>query len=450
MALSPDSRFLTASDTRTAAVWRFESAQLIQNVPGAWSTINSQGRWLTADKDGKLTSSEIGNAASGQDAGQLKPVPPAHLSPDGRWLIGADREKLVTLDLRTGTQKSLFDFDIAKRRIVMSRDGNLTALAPYFSNDRTVSLKTWNLKTGEFRTLSGPGAAHAVFSHDNRFLAAAADDKAVQVWDAATAQELKVFSLDQTVGSVSLNGTGQWLAASSYIGPTQIWEVESGRIVRSHPEKVFSFATFSPDSRWMARSIGSGITITDATTGQETHTVKGSLPLAFSNDTRLLATGAGTGIGQIQIWNVSTGEEVRTIKGDFQILREIKFSPDRRWLATRADDDEVTLWDLEGGKAPRAFSGYTMGFITGGSFFWVTGPDGITRFWSKEESKLVASLALIEHSDDWAVITPEGRFDGTTRGIQTLVAGRNGDRILSADQFMQRRMPGLLTSLFAR
>jgi hypothetical protein len=91
-----------------------------------------------------------------------------------------------------------------------------------------------------------------------------------------------------------------------------------------------------------------------------------------------------------------------------------------------------------------------MGFITGGSFFWVTGPDGITRFWSKEESKLVASLALIEHSDDWAVITPEGRFDGTTRGIQTLVAGRNGDRILSADQFMQRRMPGLLTSLFAR
>jgi WD40 repeat protein len=290
-----------------------------------------------------------------------------------------------------------------------------------------------------------------VFSQDSRVLAAAADDKAVRVWDAATARELKVFSFDQTVGSVSLNGTGQWLVTSSYGGVTQIWEVESGRSVRSYPDKVFfSGATFSPDGRWIARSTGSEIAITDAETGQETHTLKAYLPLAFSHDARLLAAGAGSAPGLIQIWNVSTGEEVRTIKDNFQTLREIKFSPDRRWLATRADDDEVTLWDLEGGRAPQAFFGYTMGFTTGGSFLWVSGLDGITRFWSNEDSKLAASLALIEHSDDWAVITPEGRFDGTARGIQTLVAWRSGDRILPADQFMQRRMPGLLTSLFAR
>ena len=112
--------------------------------------------------------------------------------------------------------------------------------------------------------------------------------------------------------------------------------------------------------------------------------------------------------------------------------------------------ERVFLWDLKRGGDARRFSGHTIGFTAGGTLLWTSREDGITRFWNAESGALVASLAMIEGSNDWAVATPDGRFDGTTVGIQKLVAWRSGDRVLPPDQFMERRATGLLARLMTQ
>ena len=363
-------------------------------------------------------------------------------------MIGSDGKTLVARDLTAGTETRLLDVVVAKRRLVVSPDGSMLALQPYYSNDTTLSMKLWNLRTNDIRTLSGPGGSHATFSRDNRVLAAAADDKKIRLWDSASAKEVRTFAFAASIGSVALNSTGTVLTASGYSGKARVWDVNSDRALPGFGEDdQTSGAQFSPDNRWLAYSTGTAIKIVDAATGQSARTINGFLPMTFSSDSRMLAAVASN--ETVKIWDVSNGQEVRTLTGDFNGA-SITFSPDRRWLALRDRDENVFLWDLEGAGDVRRLSGYTIGFTAGGAFLWTTGADGITRFWTPESGALAASLAMIEGSNDWAVATPDGRFDGTTVGIQKLLAWRSGDRVLPPDQFMDRRSPGLLARLLTQ
>ena len=151
----------------------------------------------------------------------------------------------------------------------------------------------------------------------------------------------------------------------------------------------------------------------------------------------------------IKIWDVSTGQEVRTLTG-YRDLSAMTFSPNRRWFAVHDQNQNVFLWDLEKGGDARRLVGHGIGFSAGGTLLWTSRADGITRFWTAESGALVASLAMIEETNDWALVTPDGRFDGTPTGFQTLVAWRRGDVLLTPDQFMDRRTPGLLARLMTQ
>jgi WD40 repeat protein len=158
---------------------------------------------------------------------------------------------------------------------------------------------------------------------------------------------------------------------------------------------------------------------------------------------------AVAGFTNVQIRDVASGRERHTLKHDDRIA-STAFSPDGRRFATRDGSERIFLWDLNGRGGPATFSGHTMGFTAGGAFLWTTGRDGITHFWATDRGALAASLVMIEDTNDWAVATPDGRFDGTTRGIEELIAWRSGDLVLPPDRFMERRTPGLLARLLVQ
>lgn len=64
--------------------------------------------------------------------------------------------------------------------------------------------------------------------------------------------------------------------------------------------------------------------------------------LAFSLDSRLLATASGD--GTTQIWNVPSGQLLHTLPNGSKIY----FSPNNKYLAT-LDDDSARIWDISGG-----------------------------------------------------------------------------------------------------
>jgi WD40 repeat protein len=52
----------------------------------------------------------------------------------------------------------------------------------------------------------------------------------------------------------------------------------------------------------------------------------------------------------IKLWNVETGEEIRTLKGHDSSVNSVNFSPDGKTLVSGSWDNTIKLWNVETGK----------------------------------------------------------------------------------------------------
>jgi WD40 repeat protein len=68
--------------------------------------------------------------------------------------------------------------------------------------------------------------------------------------------------------------------------------------------------------------------------------------MAFSPDGTLLASGSGFVDWTVRLWDVATGEVVRTLERHTGNVSSVAFSPDGRLLASGSSDDTVRLWGI--------------------------------------------------------------------------------------------------------
>ncbi len=69
--------------------------------------------------------------------------------------------------------------------------------------------------------------------------------------------------------------------------------------------------------------------------------------LAFSNDSKTLATGSSYGREGIQLIEVDTGNHITTLPGHHNGVNALAFSANDKMLASVGDDDTILIWDLE-------------------------------------------------------------------------------------------------------
>ena len=189
------------------------------------------------------------------------------------------------------------------------------------------------------------------------------DTVAAQQWDSTTGELLAEFGhpagsdrTSDTSSSFSLSADGDVLSAYCSIPGTgtimvSSWELSSGN--RSEwtqtmpPGERPRCLGISPDGARLVFGDGQRTLVQDVETGETLATTDLSFDVAFAwfnQDGSLL--GVADGRGNLELRDGQSLEHVVTLDGHRNLVGELKFSRDGRWVGSSSLDDTARIWDL--------------------------------------------------------------------------------------------------------
>jgi WD40 repeat protein/serine/threonine protein kinase len=350
-------------------------------------------------------------------------LPPLHhtasvnsvtFSPDDRWIVAGGHDGAVTVwDVSTGNKQ--FTFPAHQRHI------NAVAFSP-----------------------------------DGRLLATCSWDKKVRVWDFeplradhANASPLVEIPHDREVANVAFSPDGQRLASSVNDGTVHVWDPATGQAVFDPQHVQRKNATwalaYSPNGNYLAAASADEedrtVKIWNARTGQEERTLAGHhgaldsvTSVSFSPESRWLASTTGSirtlADGQIKLWDMHTGKEVRTFHGHTSGIWRAIFSPEGQRMASAGWDETVKLWDIQSGEEVLTLRGHRgevrgLSFSHDGTRLVSAGSDGPVRIWDGRPLERERGQESLTLNHGWPVrslaFSPDGQWlasvtgDGTVR-----------------------------------
>jgi small GTP-binding protein len=226
-------------------------------------------------------------------------------------------------------------------------DGQILASA---SEDHTIKL--WEFGSGQIiRTLTGHTDEVWTVAFDPRgeTLASSGADGTVKFWSVGNGRLIHMLDIDQPVHSLAFDPKGRVLAIGSRDG-VMLWEIgtEKPRPLQTN-ESMLRYVGFDSTGELLASgSDENELSLFEVPTGRLLRTLdEGYMPLCVAFDPRqgLLAT-AGLG-REIKLWNPRTRTLVRTLEGHTDFVDIITFSPDGRLLASKSQDKTIRLWNCE-------------------------------------------------------------------------------------------------------
>src|SRR5207245_863704 len=153
------------------------------------------------------------------------------------------------------------------------------------------------------------------------------------------------------------------------------------------------------------------------------HTAIGN-SAAFSPDGRWVVTASGDNTARV--WDVGTVSTVAVLRGHSADVRSAACSPDGTRVVTASLDETARVWEAATGREVMVLGG-GGGFATGvrsAAFsrdgrLIITGSEDAARLWdARTGTELLRRFSV--DARDWAVVAPDGRYDGSPAGYERL------------------------------
>ena len=264
-------------------------------------------------------------------------------SPDGKMIASGGEDKTVQL-WNTEKRSKYATFREHKdwiTAIAFSADGETVA-----SGDVGKVIKLWDVSarrkrvtfikhTSSINALTFAPEATPLYGG---CLVSGSADGTIRFWNPDNGQELVNFTAGHTewVKAVAFAENGTTLASAAFNGTVEVWDLKTAQelITFTEAESDLTRAVaFSHDATRFASRGGSGTIAFD--------------PLSFGYSAR------GPGPGKIQLWEITTGEE---ISGPWQNTQSganaLAFSSDNKTLVVSAGRQGIRAWDIDTGLEP--------------------------------------------------------------------------------------------------
>ena len=251
------------------------------------------------------------------------------------------------------------------------------------------------------------------YSPDGRRLVVGGFEGAAAVYDLETGQ--KVMTLrghTDTVFSCTFSPDGQRVLTGSFDRTARVWDKSATNVLVLTNSDLVTDAACSPDGRVIATAcLCDGLKLWDARSGdllpQHFDLGQSVTALAFSPDGERLACATGPFVfdddadAVVHVINLSNGQR-RSFRAHRSMIDRVRFSPDRRYLATASCDGNARIWDTATGTAvlqlAALFSGDAVrgvAFSPDGKWLAVCGAGGAVggaRIYEVQTGRLVRSL----------------------------------------------------------